>query len=197
MISDIILGSLIGSIAVLFGGLITIIGQIISNKLSYRQKIEYMKNGIFFKKKIEYFEDMCKILDKELRNRSKIIFNMKNSDLNDFSKFLEQSEKGLEESKKVQEKMDEMMYFKGIIYLKNIKLIDLYSEFLGISGKMIEEETRIIENRGKNRKKTKKIIVKTNQEELKKIEALNNLLTSKYSEIIKGIKKELTEKEII
>jgi len=85
---DTITAALIGASGIALGAIITIIGsrQIAKKNHQYRmqqlereheKRIEYMKEEIFFKKKLEYFEYVSEIIQNRINNCGKIILELR------------------------------------------------------------------------------------------------------------------------
>lgn len=68
MVSDIILGSLIGGVAVILGGLIGIGGQIIGNLIDHKQKIKYLEKEAFFKTRFNFMLEMSLSIDNQCKS---------------------------------------------------------------------------------------------------------------------------------
>ena len=63
---DILVGVLISGTFLLLGIIVTICGQFYSNKKEFERKINYLREETFFKKKLEFFERLCKTLQDRL-----------------------------------------------------------------------------------------------------------------------------------
>lgn len=66
MVNEILIGVLISGGFLLIGIIVTILGQIYSDKKEFERKIKYLREETFFKKKLEYFERLCKAIQDRL-----------------------------------------------------------------------------------------------------------------------------------
>lgn len=123
MVSDIILGTLIAGGFFLAGIIATLVGQIISTNLTHNKKIKFLKEENFFKKKLDYYEQISKKLEEDLikYNNPKIFSKTKKSSGRKIEKELDKYETDKKE-----------ITSSKISFFQDKKLAEEYLEYLQI-----------------------------------------------------------------
>lgn len=131
MVSELIAGVLIAGVFFVGALIIQIIGTNFADKRNHKQKIKYMKEETFFKKKTEFFERITKEIEKKLKAYSelKVLILIKN----------DKAEKKIMDIFKDLRDLEEM-HPRGIsLYYKNAKITLGLTEFIvkGVNVKLM------------------------------------------------------------